>query len=315
MSEQAGRACPLSYRYGASALRACPERHAVTLYVVGGLYGNLPALETVLALAAGEAGPVTLCFNGDFNWFDVDDACFAAINRMVLDHDALLGNVEAELLTPGDAAGCGCAYPAHVDDGTVERSNRIHARLKATAQRHPDIVARLRRLPMLCRYRIGSLAVGVVHGDAESLAGWRFDVAALDDPGNRAWLEAAFAESGVDVFASTHTCLPALRTFDFDGRLHAVINNGAAGMPNFRGERAGLITRIGIAPGPHPSFYGERVQGVRIDALPVAYDQARWEESFLANWPSGSEAHVSYFRRIRDGADFLRENAVKPDRL
>ncbi|PKO72187.1 MAG: hypothetical protein CVU20_03300 [Betaproteobacteria bacterium HGW-Betaproteobacteria-14] len=314
-AEATGRACPLGYRYGAAALRACPEHHAATLYVIGGLYGNLPALEAILALAAREPTPVTLCFNGDFNWFDVDDAGFAAINRAVLEHDALLGNVEAELLAPGDDAGCGCAYPAQVDDGTVERSNRIHARLKATARRHPHIVARLGRLPMLRRYRVGGLAVGVVHGDAESLAGWRFDVAALDDPGNRPWLEAAFAEAGVDAFASTHTCLPALRTFDIGGRRRAVVNNGAAGMPNFRGERTGLITRIGTAPGPHPVLYGARLRGVHLDALPVPYDAARWELAFLANWPPGSDAHVSYFRRIRDGADFTPARARGADGL
>lgn len=37
-----------------------------------------------------EAAPATLCFNGDFNWFNVDDACFTAINQAVLDHDACL---------------------------------------------------------------------------------------------------------------------------------------------------------------------------------------------------------------------------------
>lgn len=42
---------------------------------------------------------------------------------------------------------------------------------------------------------------------------------------------AAFAEASVDVFASTHTCLPALCRFDGDEKV--VINNGAAGMPNF----------------------------------------------------------------------------------
>lgn len=59
----------MSYRYGPHALRSCPEQPAETLYVIGGLYGNLPALSAILAMAAREAAPVTLCFNGDFNWF------------------------------------------------------------------------------------------------------------------------------------------------------------------------------------------------------------------------------------------------------
>ena len=51
----------------------------------------------------------------------------------------------------------------------------------------------------------------------------------LDDPANAARIERSFAEARVDVFASSHTCLPALRRFDRG----LVINNGAAGMPNF----------------------------------------------------------------------------------
>ena len=111
MSKQTGRTCPLHYRYGAEAIARLPTVEAETLYVIGGLYGNLPALDAIEAIAAQEAGPVTLVFNGDFNWFNVDDAGFAEINRRVLAHHAIVGNVEAELGVDGNAAGCGCAYP------------------------------------------------------------------------------------------------------------------------------------------------------------------------------------------------------------
>ncbi|MBW6496724.1 MAG: hypothetical protein K0B16_19620, partial [Burkholderiaceae bacterium] len=111
MSEP-GRTCPLRYRYGASAIAHAGEREVSALYVVGGLYGNVPALDALEALARREPEAPTLCFNGDFNWFNVADRDFVAINRRVLAHDAILGNVEAELDAPGDAAGCGCAYPA-----------------------------------------------------------------------------------------------------------------------------------------------------------------------------------------------------------
>ncbi len=205
MSERPGRTCPLRYRYGAAALATALERAADTLYLIGGLYGNRLALAAVEMLAAAEAGPVTLCFNGEFHWFDVDDATFVEVNRRVLRHEALLGNVEAELLAEGEEAGCGCAYPDTVEAGVVERSNRIHARLKATDRRHPEALARLETLPMFARYRVGDVRVGVVHGDAEALAGWRFDVNVLDNPANRAWLGAAFLEADVDVFASSHT--------------------------------------------------------------------------------------------------------------
>lgn len=180
MSEEAGRSCPLRYRYGTEAIAALSAVEAETLYVIGGLYGNLPALDAIEAMAAQETGPVMLVFNGDFNWFNVDDAGFAEINRRVLAHRATAGNVEAELGADGDAAGCGCAYPEYVDSAVVERSNRIHARLKQTAARHPEILAALAELPMIARYRVADCSIGIVHGDADSLAGWRFDPGAFD---------------------------------------------------------------------------------------------------------------------------------------
>ncbi|TVO58128.1 hypothetical protein [Denitromonas halophila] len=297
MSE-AGRICPLRYRYGAAAIATAPERLAETLYVVGGLYGNTAALDALLAMANAESGPVTLCFNGDFNWFNVDDAGFDRVNTAVLKHDAILGNVEAELQPEADDAGCGCAYPDTVDAGVVERSNRIHARLKATATRHPDHLARLATLPMFARYRVGALRVGVVHGDATALAGWDFDVAYLDDPAHQAALIAAFNAADVDVFASSHTCTPVCRQIA-PGKV--VINNGAAGLPNFRATWHGIVTRIAHRAGPYPAEYGLSQGGHVIEALALHYDAAAWQARFLANWPAGSDAHQSYFARIAQG--------------
>lgn len=296
MSE-AGRVCPLRYRYGAAAIAAAPLREAETLYVVGGLYGNGPALDALMALIAAEPGPVRVCFNGDFNWFNADDAGFDRINRAVLAHDAILGNVEAELAPGTDDAGCGCAYPETVDTGVVERSNRIHARLKATAARHPELVRRLAALPMFARYRVGDLRVGVVHGDAQALAGWDFDLAQVDRPERVPALAEAFAAAEVDVFASTHTCLPVCRQWSWG----MLINNGAAGMPNLRDTHHGIVTRIGVRSGPHPALYGVERAGQRIEALALVYDHAAWMADFLANWPPGSPAHASYFARIAHG--------------
>ena len=303
-----GRVCPLRYRYGPEAIAAAPEREAETLYVVGGLYGNPQALAAVVAMARAEPGPVTLCFNGDFNWFNVDDAGFRAINERVLGHDAIVGNVEAELGTDSDAAGCGCAYPETVAPAVVERSNQIHARLKRTAARHPDLLAQLRALPMVARYRVGRASIGVVHGDAQSLAGWRFDAARLDDPGEDAWRADAFARAAVDVFASSHTCLPAIRRYDLGG-IRAIANNGAAGMPNARGTQFGILTRIGAGSSPHARLYGCELQGVQVDALAIRYDHAAWRQCFLANWPAGSPAWLSYLERIVHGPDYRLEAA------
>ncbi len=304
MSEVAGRTCPLRYRYGAEAIARLPAIEAETLYVVGGLYGNRPALDAIEAMAAQEAGPVTVIFNGDFNWFNVDAAGFADINRRVLAHHAIVGNVEAELGVDGAAAGCGCAYPAHVDSAVVERSNRIHARLKATAACHPAILERLAALPMIARFQVGASRIGIVHGDADSLAGWRFDASALADPENRPWIVDAFRRAEVDIFACTHTCLPALRRFPLGETTGIVINNGAAGMPNFKEKRCGLLTRISIRPPIGEAFYGEIIQGVHVHALPIRYDHAAWQAAFLANWPAGSPAWLSYYQRIMQGPNF-----------
>ena len=304
-----GRICPLRYRYGLGAIARVPERSAETLYVIGGLYGNVQAFSAVEAMARVEPGPVILCFNGDFNWFNVDDATFRAINERVLRHDAIVGNVEAELGEDSDAAGCGCAYPPSVDQRVVERSNQIHAKLKRTAARHPDLLRRLGALPMVARYRVGEARVGVVHGDAESLAGWRFDIAALDNPKQQAWRADAFAKAEVDIFASTHTCLPAMRRFDLTG-VKLVANNGAAGMPNARGSCPGILTRIGTTPSPYASLYGHNLHDVHVDALAIYYDDPVWQQCFVKNWPEGSPAWLSYFERISKGPDYCLERSA-----
>lgn len=312
--EAPGRVCPLRYRYGPAAIAQANTRVTDTLYVVGGLYGNLPALDAIEMMARTDrpagAQPPVLCFNGDFNWFNVEDRAFAEINLRVLANDAILGNVEAELDAPADDAGCGCAYPASVDAVVVERSNQIHARLKATARRHVDLLDRMARLPMLARYRVGDCRIGVVHGDAESLAGWRFDVNALDDPAQDAWRDRMFEAAAVDLFASTHTCLPALRRIRLScGRSGGIANNGAAGMPNFKGDLSGLCTRIATTPSPHPVLHEVQVAGAWVALLPVRFDTQRWQREFLAQWPPGSAAWESYFNRIANGPDYKPDQA------
>lgn len=297
-----GRSCPLHYRYTPQVLARGPDLRAATLYVIGGLYGNRPALEAVMALAEQESGPVTLVFNGDFNWFNIDPDSFAAINREVLRHAALRGNVETEIASDDAAAGCGCGYPDQVGDDEVERSNRVIELLRATAQTFPDLRARLRALPMHLVAEVGGVRVAIVHGDAESLAGWNFSQEALADAAHRRTVAAQFETARVRIIASSHTCLPVARDFETPQGACVLVNNGAAGMPNFSGTHHGVITRIAIRRAEHVTpLYGTRIGGTWVDALPVCYDQARWLREFLANWPEGSPAHVSYFQRISAG--------------
>ena len=305
-----GRNCPLSYRYRPSEFRRDPEVVAGAIYVVGGLYGNVEALHAIGAMVAEEAGAAALVFNGDFHWFDVAREDFLAVNASVLAHPALRGNVETEIAGEESGAGCGCAYPADVSDAEVSRSNRILERLRDTAHEFPQLREGLGRLPMNLVAQVGDARVGIVHGDASSLAGWGFAHDRLDDPRRRRWIEGAFRDSGVDVFACSHTCLPALRSFAFASGTGVVANNGAAGMPNFSGKRSGLVTRIGIEPhGGAAALYGMQLRGVHVEALEVTYDATRWAERFLAAWPERSPAHDSYWRRISEGPRFTVEDA------
>ena len=301
-----GRSCPRHYRYSARVFAREPSLEAKALYVAGGLYGNPFALEAILALARRENA--ALAFNGDFNWFNAQPAQFRDINQTVLQHTALRGNVETEIAGEDDEAGCGCAYPEWVGDAEVERSNRILERLRETARSFPEFRARLRELPMHLVAQVGSLRVGIAHGDAESLAGWHFSQEALREHPERA--HALLAGTDVDVFACTHTCLPVMQDFPtLRGRV-LVANNGAAGMPNFRGTRYGLATRVAGAPSGD-ALYGTRLGDMVVEAIPVHYDHEAWMACFDRTWMPGSPASLSYRKRIASGPAYEPEQALR----
>lgn len=304
-----GRSCPLHYRYAPGNLARAPELETECLYVIGGLYGNAAALDAIFELAAQEAAAPTLVFNGDFNWFNADRAGFAALNAKVLGHTALRGNVETELAADDASAGCGCGYPDFVGDAEVERSNRIIDRLRDTARSQPALRRRLGALPMHLTAAVGTGRVAIVHGDCESLAGWGLSREALIAPAQRTRVADWFRAARADIIASSHTCLPVLADFAHRGGTGIVANNGAAGMPNFSGSCYGIVTRIAVRPSPHAALYGTRTDHCHVDALPVHYDRQRWLDEFGANWPAGSPAHTSYFRRMTHGPDYRLDEA------
>jgi hypothetical protein len=321
-----GRSCPLAYRYQAEALAQPAQLEADTLYVVGGLYGNPAALAAVVGRAAEEAGgPATIVFNGDFHWLDVDPEDFQAISETVLAHHASKGNVEAELASDEDA-GCGCAYPDYVGDDVVDRSNQIMTRLRATASRFPALVRRLGDLPRHLTASVGRHRVGIIHGDPEALAGWRLALEAMEpgDPLVRrqaGWRGQAttagelldwFGRADVDVFACTHTGLPYAQAVPDGPRRRLVINNGAAGLPNFAGTSYGVLTRLsGDLRPPADSLYGITIGRLRCDALPVRFDLDEWTARFLAQWPPGSPGHRSYLTRITGGTHLRLDQAAR----
>jgi hypothetical protein len=264
-------------------------------------------------------------FSGDFHWLDVDPEAFQTMSETVLGHHAIKGNVEAELAAAEDA-GCGCAYPDYVGDEVVDCSNQIMTRLRATAGRFPELVARLGRLPRYLTASVAGQRIGILHGDPESLAGWRLALEAMepDDPLVRrqvGWrgqptttadLLDWFRRAEVSAFACTHTGLPYAQDLtDHEGR-RLVINNGSAGLPNFAGTSFGVITRLSANPQPPAdSLYGISIEGLRCDAVALEFDLAWWIARFTAHWPPGSAAYDRYYTRITDGTPLRLEQAVR----
>lgn len=298
-----GRVCPIRYRHGAAAIADAAAVATDVAWVVGGLYGNVEALAAIRDRIGREtiadARPI---FNGDCHWFDVDPGDFATIEAGVADHAGSRGNVEAELATPSAAAGCGCGYPAFVDDATVERSNRILERLATTAAAFRPARARMAALPSVLRAVVAGVPVGVIHGDPDSLAGWALaheHRASRGGPTGRDTVHAWARAADVAGFACTHTCLPWADAF---GDV-AVINNGSAGMPVFAGRPDEvLVTRIAPAAAPaRDALYAVTTAGLRFEAIPVAIDGPAWRRRFTAAWPAGTPAHTSYAGRLRRG--------------
>jgi hypothetical protein len=325
--EVPGRSCPLAYRYQPEALAQPAQLEADTLYVVGGLYGNPAALRALLERADREpSGPATIIFNGDFHWLDVDPDDFRAISQTVLAHHAIKGNVEAELASDEDV-GCGCAYPDYIGDDVVDRSNRIMTRLRATAARFPELVGPLDALPRYLTASVGGERIGILHGDPESLAGWRLALEAMEpgdllvrrqvgwhgQPTAAADLLDWFRRAEVSVFACTHTGLPYAQDLtDHAGHRRLVINNGCAGLPNFTGTGFGVITRLSSSPQPPAdSLYGISIDGLRCDAVPLEFDRDWWRTRFVAQWPPDSPAYERYYTRITQGTPLQLRQAIR----
>ncbi len=318
--------CPLAYRYRPRDFLTAQTDRIHTAYVIGGLYGNTEALDVILALRDAEAREgrkVDLVFNGDYNWFDIDEDSFCRVNKAALQGLSIRGNVEAEMASGSDGD-CGCNYPDYVNPEYAARSNAIMNILRQRARQHPDICSALQQLPFIRVLEVGDSRVGIVHGDAQSLAGWDFAAERLspigkccsgDETGGELTsaetLERCFRDANVHAFASTHTCLPHAKDYTVDGLSRLIINNGAAGMPNFAGTGYGLITRISQDTAiPADSLYGITINDVRFDAIPVRFDTERWIARFLSNWPPESPAHIAYFNRIVSGPDFELNDAV-----
>lgn len=313
--KDAGRVCPIDYKLDPALFAAEPKRQCDTLYVVGGLYGNPFALDAIEQMAADEPVEPLIVLNGDVHWFDKTAENFMDIERRIARYVPLVGNVEAELRRQTDVGvGCGCSYPSCESDAAVSRSNRIHKMLSVAVHEHPECKEPLAGRPAAMTVSVAGVKVGITHGDEKLIGGWDCSRESLQDPLRQDELSRWMRKMGIRVFATTHTCAPVGIALS-DGLL---INNGAAGLPNFEGQHFGIITRIATTPAEQAVFSAQ-IDGLYVEAVPVRYDHDAYVKWFDALWPRLSPAAVSYRDRIVNGpADRIDDSllggfAVGPD--
>jgi hypothetical protein len=303
---EAGRVCAADYLIDSSLFAGEPEVTCDVLYVVGGLYGNQEALRAVENLAAGEKGSVQIIFNGDLHWFDKTADNFERLEELARPYRILVGNVEMELRREHEiGVGCGCAYPASTPDAVVSRSNEIHGIMRQSLAVRPDLKMLMQDRPAVMTVLVGDSKVAVSHGDEKLVAGWSCSRESLQEAQRQEELCWWMTQNAIEVFAVTHTCTAAAIALDAG----IVINNGAAGMPCFKGEDFGLITRI--ATNDHPeALYRARREGLVAEALPARYDKKKFLAWFDDLWPQHSAAAISYRTRILTGPDDMIANAL-----
>lgn len=312
----AGRVCPVDYHIADDAFSGEPEYSCDVLYVVGGLYGNPFALQAVdrlieaerdnAASREGSALNVKAVFNGDMHWFDKTAENFESLEKAAAKHILLVGNVEAELRRDEPiGVGCGCAYPACVDDETVARSNTIHSMLFNALATRPDLKALMTDRPSTATVSVAGRKVGITHGDEKMVGGWNCSREELASPARRRELDAFLQANGLAVLTTTHTCAAAAVALEHG----LVINNGAAGLPNFAGQHFGLAVRIAETPCDDALFGAER-DGLFVEAVPVRYDHDAYATWFDELWPKGTPAEISYRKRLLNGPSDAVEAAM-----
>ena len=211
----AGRVCPTDYHIDDQAFFGEAEHVCDVLYVVGGLYGNPFALEAIDQLIAGERTraadygtsdiEITTVFNGDMHWFDKTAENFASIEKAAAKYTLLIGNVEAELRRESPiGVGCGCAYPACVDNETVARSNKIHSMLFNELFDRPELKELLQGRPSTTTVAVAGRKVGITHGDEHMVGGWNCSREELSKLERQQKLDAFLVENDLDVLANAH---------------------------------------------------------------------------------------------------------------
>lgn len=299
--KDAGRACPVDYRIADDAFAGPTAESCDVLYVVGGLYGNpfaLDAIERMLETEDPEKKTLVV-LNGDAHWFDKTAENFSSLEKRLRKYMPLVGNVEAELRRQEDVGvGCGCAYPECTSDESVSRSNRIHKMLSIAVDEHPELKKMLEGRPATLTVAVAGKKIGITHGDEKLIGGWDCSRESLQDIMRQDELDTFMKDNDIDVFVTTHTCAPVALTLAHG----AMINNGAAGLPNFLGDDFGLCIRIACNP-VEDSMFETTFDGLYVQAVPVRYDNEAYIKWFDSLWSETSPAAISYRDRIIGGPD------------
>ena len=274
------------------AFDRAPDIAADALYVVGGLYGNSAALDAVEATGGSRAG-------------DVADR----LQRRLPLVRCGAGVVRRDRCGASRAIAPSARQCRDRDRAPAATSARLRLRLSglgrrrrgAALERDPDRASpdggnsrpRVGTAGPLCRCtswrRSAELRVGIVHGDATALAGWALRARRARRSGrSRPRLATVRRTAGVDVFASTHTCLAVLRDFRAARRAADGDQQRRRRHAEFLRLRASGWSRASARPpAPHQPLYGLVRDGVHVDALALAYDHAAFLARFLARWPEG----------------------------
>ena len=297
-----GRNCSLEYILQKDWTKKSKKLEEEVIYIVGGLYGNRYALEIINKMTHDENAKVV--FNGDMHWFDVEKEDFLKIEELSKDSIKLLGNVEFELLNNTSSLGCGCNYPEDVSDGVVERSNVIHNMMKENIKGDQILNDIKERSKTLVLDFFGK-KIAITHGDEKSMSGWGCSNENLKLVSRKKELDNWFKENDIDILATTHTCLAVV----YDNGRNIVINNGAAGMANIKGETFGLFTRI--AKNSHKkAIYSEYRDGLYVELVKVDFNIEKFKLWFEKVWPDDSPASISYKNRIINGTSLTIEDII-----
>ena len=284
--------CPVDY---ALSFNVAPTLRCDTLYVVGGVYGNVEALEALKRIIEPEA---LVVLNGDIHWFDASVERFLRIEEEIAPFIALNGNVEMELSREvKSGAGCGCFYPTCVSEETKAWAHEIHACLSVMVDTQLHAYKKKFQARKTClTLLVGEHNIAITHGDETSLAGWECSRENLQKASRQRALNAWFEANHFSVLASSHTCEAALLALEKG----VLINNGAAGLPNFKGLGSGLVTRISTTQAPK-ALYGTHFENLFIDAINLDYDFEAFKRQFCEIWNKESPASRSYWNRITQG--------------